>query len=134
MTYDSSLLHASHPPYRNQNIHATNDTPQPVITVGSISPKISSLSTVLCVPNLSINLISVSELTSFGYIVSFTSIGCSIQDIHIRKQLSSLATYAITNLNFHHSHFCSNTFSLWYSRLGQFSLNKLKFSHSDCSL
>ena len=85
MTCDSSLLHSCHPPSRNLNIHTAEDTLLPVITIDSISTKHLSLSTILCVPNLSLNLISVSQLTSSGYLVSFTSTNCSVQDTRTGK-------------------------------------------------
>ena len=78
MTCDSSLLHSCHPPSRNLKIHIADDTPLPVITIGSISTKNMSLSTVLCVPDLSVNLISISQLTSSSYLVSFTLNGCFV--------------------------------------------------------
>eukprot|EP00268_Persea_americana_P061956 TRINITY_DN7898_c1_g1_i12.p1 TRINITY_DN7898_c1_g1~~TRINITY_DN7898_c1_g1_i12.p1 ORF type:complete len:419 (+),score=52.49 TRINITY_DN7898_c1_g1_i12:979-2235(+) len=52
MTHDLSLLHKCHSPSVNLIIHTTNDTPLRVTTIGSISTKMLSPSSVLCVPNL----------------------------------------------------------------------------------
>ena len=145
MTCDSTLLYGCHPPSKSLTIHTTDDTSPPVIIIGSISTKSMSLSTMLCVLKLFVNLISVSQLTSSGYLVSFTSTSCSVHDTCTLKQIGtghrSEGLYSLHSL-----HLSSQTssfaalastvasFSLWHSRLGHLSLNKLKNLHFAGSL
>lgn len=87
MTHDLSLLHNYHSPSTKLTIHTADDTSLPVTTIRSISNKSLSLTPVLCVPHLSINLISVSQLASSGYLVSFSSTGWSLQDSCTGRQI-----------------------------------------------
>lgn len=137
MTHDLSLLHNYHSPSTKLTIHTADDTSLPVTTIRSISNKSLSLTPVLCVPHLSINLISVSQLASSGYLVSFSSTGWSLQDSCTERQigicLRSGDLYYLCSL--HLPHRCTPAVTLvssatllplWHSHLGHLSLNKMK--------
>lgn len=137
MTHDLSLLHNYHSPSTKLTIHTADDTSLPVTTIRSISNKSLSLTPVLCVPHLSINLISVSQLASSGYLVSFSSTGWSLQDSCTGRQigicLRSGDLYYLCSL--HLPHRCTPAVTLvssatllplWHSHLGHLSLNKMK--------
>lgn len=87
MTHDLSLLCHCYSPSVKLTIHTADGTLLPVTTIGSVSHQMLSSSHVLCVPQISINLISVSQLASSGYIVSFSSTGCFVQDSSTGKQI-----------------------------------------------
>ena len=61
-------------------ILTTNSTPMPLIGVGSVVTPHLFLSSVYYIPNLSINLIFVGQLCDAGYLVTFSSTFCHVQD------------------------------------------------------
>lgn len=137
MTNDVSKLHNCHTPASSITIHTADATPLPVSLIGSVSNKLLSFTNVLCVPHLSISLISVSKLTSSGFLISFSSTGCSVQDPRTGRQigtgLRSGGLYYLQSLHLPPSSFSpvahvssASPFALWHSRLGHLSLNKMK--------
>lgn len=96
-----------------------------------------SLTHVLCVPQLSFNLISVRQLASFGYLVTFFSTGCSEKDCLIEKQNRTGSRkgdlYYFCSLHLPSSSSSSAalvtsmaTFVLWHSHLGHLPLNQME--------
>lgn len=128
MTHDLSLLCHCYSPSVKLTIHTADGTLLPVTTIGSVSHQMLSSSHVLCVPQISINLISVSQLASSGYIVAFSSTGCFVQDSRTRKQIGtghrSGGLYYLRSLHLplfrsssgaYVSYSSSSPFSLWHS-------------------
>ena len=94
-----------------------------------------------CVPHLSINLISVSQLNSSRFPISCSSIGCSMQDPRTGRQIGTdlrsgglyyLRSLHLPSSGISHAALISSTtpFALWLSHLGHLSLNKMKFLFS----
>ena len=57
--------------------------------VGSIATPNVSLSDVYYVPSLKLNLVSVSQLCASGYLLSFSSSTCCVQDPRSRKVIGT---------------------------------------------
>ena len=55
-------------------------TPMPLTGIGSIVTPHLSLSSAYHIPNLSMNLASIGQLCDAGYLVSFSSTFCHVQD------------------------------------------------------
>lgn len=138
VTNDVSKLHNCYTHASSLPIHTANATPLPVSLIGFVSNKLISLTNVLCVPHLSINLISISKLTSSGFLVSFSSTGCSMQDPRTGRQIETglrsgglyyLRLLYLPSISISPAALVSSTspFALWHSRLGHLSLNKMKF-------
>ena len=92
----------------------------------------------MCVPHLSINLISVSQLTSSRFLVSFSSTGCSVQDPCTGRQIGTglksgglyylrslhLPSFSISLVALVSS---ASPFALCHYRFGHLSLNRMTF-------
>lgn len=89
MTRDPTIVFNCHSPSSQLTLQIADGSPIPVQIVGSISFASPSLSNVLCVPQLSMNLISVRQLTSLGYTVTISYTGCLVHNSHTIKQIET---------------------------------------------
>ena len=78
MTSDSSLF-ASTYSFPSVSILAANGTPISLASVGTITSSKLSLPDVYYIPQLTLNLISVSQLFDSGNVVHFSSSDCVVQ-------------------------------------------------------
>ena len=118
-------------------------TPMPLQGVGSVITPTVSLFDVYYIPDLKLNLVSVSQLCESGYLVSFSSTTCCVMDPRSqkvigkgRKQgglyvLDELNIFAVGTPSVDLSSFrlsdLSSEFYLWHSRLGHVSQSRLQF-------
>ncbi|KAG8366198.1 hypothetical protein BUALT_Bualt17G0051600 [Buddleja alternifolia] len=148
MTHDFSVLDDCSTLSSLISIQSADGSSMEVFQMGPISVESSpsknlSISDVLHVPNLSVNLLSIGQLADSGCIVTFSSSGCLIQDRHTDKQigigrkegnlyiLQHLFAPSGKQINSGLSVFASgkspSMFQLWHSRLGHVSSSRLKF-------
>ena len=90
MTGNLEFLKNAVPYNHHDTVRIANGQSLSVEKVGSLSIPLSDsttlfLSNVLYVPSLSANLISVSQLVKQNYLISFSSLGCLIQDLRTGK-------------------------------------------------
>lgn len=143
MTSCGSLLVDCSPVPSDLQIRTADGTSLSVSQCGSITPSSDSsgrltLSPVLHVPKLSMNLISISRLADSGYTISFTSSSCFVQDPHTGRRIGTGRRmgnlYRLESLHLPPSApptLCSSgsVFSaadLWHRRLGHPSEARLK--------
>lgn len=89
MTNDISLFSSISASSFPASALTANGTPMSLAGIGSIvSPRLS-LSDVYCIPQLTLNLISISQLCDSGYIVHFSSSSCHVQDPHSKKLIGT---------------------------------------------
>lgn len=62
-----------------------DDTPMPLKDIGSVVTPTMSLSYVYFIPDLRLNLISVSRLCDYVYLVSFSFTTCYVMDPRSQK-------------------------------------------------
>ena len=140
MTFNSqNFSHRS--PTETKNVSYADGTPTPVHGAGSVSLSSSlNLSSVLHVPTLSNNLLSISQITkSLNCIVTFWPSHCVFQDITTKKTIGTgrekggLYYYTADSVSSHPHRVVqvkadneSNIF-LWHRRLGHCSFGYLKF-------
>ncbi|CAN1293879.1 Retrovirus-related Pol polyprotein from transposon RE1 [Linum perenne] len=74
-------------PLRNASVQVANGHTLPIVGIGDIKTATVSLPNTLHVPSIVPNLVSVGQLTDNGYVVSFFSSGCSVQDQRTRRHL-----------------------------------------------
>lgn len=130
-------------PNSSLSIITADGTPMPLVGVGSVVTPHVSISDVYYIPTLTLNLVSVSQLCESGYLVSFSSSTCFVQDPRSQKVIGTGrrqgGLYVLDQLNVSHvaassvdlSSFrlsrSSSVFYLWHSRLGHVSASRLKF-------
>ncbi|KAG5561202.1 hypothetical protein RHGRI_004282 [Rhododendron griersonianum] len=120
-----------------------------VVSIGSIQSNSLSLSNVFYVPQLTLSLVSISQLSDSGFDVVFSSSGCVVQDRESKKQTGTGRRvgdlYTLERLHIPTkssptaaSSFCldqtSSPFYLWHSRLGHLSSERLKLLAKSGSL
>ena len=132
------------------SVMTADGTPMPLAGVGSVIVNNISLSDVYHIPSLSLNLVSVSQLCDSGYLVSFSSTSCQVQDSQTQKLigtgrrqgglyvLDQLSVPAVAATGVDLSSFrlspSSSSFYLWHSRLGHVSSSRLKYLASTGAL
>jgi hypothetical protein len=115
-----------------------------VVSIGSILPTTSSflsIPNVFYVPQLSLSLLSISQLSDSGFDVVFSSSGCIVQDRMSKKQIGTgcrvgdlyvleelhvpieSTTTVMSSFRLDQQ---SSPFYLWHSRLGHLSSDRLK--------
>ncbi|XP_042426159.1 uncharacterized protein LOC122014028 [Zingiber officinale] len=67
------------------SVMTANGTPMPLLGVGSVVTTCLSLSDVYFIPSLTLNLVSVSQLSESGYLISFSLSNCYVQDPQSQK-------------------------------------------------
>ena len=83
MTSDITCLSHYVPPFSPITVATTNGSSMHVHSIGSICSNTSSplsLTRVFYISHLSLNLISISQLSNSGFDVIFSSSGCVVQD------------------------------------------------------
>ncbi|KAH7861054.1 hypothetical protein Vadar_021070 [Vaccinium darrowii] len=144
MTPDLSLLSHCVSPVSPISIATANSSPMQVVSIGSIlSTTSSSLSipNVFYVPQLTLSLLSISQLSDSSFDVIFSSSSCIVQDRDSKKQIGTCRRvgdlYILEHLHIPPeststaaSSFCldnkSSLFHLWHSRLGHLSSDRFK--------
>ncbi|KAG5561972.1 hypothetical protein RHGRI_004867 [Rhododendron griersonianum] len=149
MTPDSSLLCKCVPPISPISVATASGSPMHVVSIGSIQSNSLSLSNVFYVPQLTLSLVSISQLSDSGFDVMFSSSGCVVQDRESKKQIGTGRRvgdlYTLERLHIPTkssptaaSSFCldqtSSPFYLWHSRLGHLSSERLKLLAKSGSL
>ena len=71
------------------SVLTANGTPMSLAGIGSIVSPQLSLSDVYCLHQLTLNLISISQLCDSGHIVHFSSTSCHVQDPHSKKLIGT---------------------------------------------
>ncbi|KAH7858688.1 hypothetical protein Vadar_026762 [Vaccinium darrowii] len=92
MTPDLSLLSHCLPPISPIIISTANGSPMQVVSIGSILPTTSSalsIPNVFYVPQLTLSLLLISQLSDSGFDVIFSSSGCVVHDRDSRKQIGA---------------------------------------------
>ncbi|KAH7845299.1 hypothetical protein Vadar_000408 [Vaccinium darrowii] len=90
MTPALSLLSHCVSPASPINIFTANGSSMHVVSIRSILPTSSSFLSILnvfYVPQLSLSLLSISQLSDSGFDVLFSSSGCVVQDRRSKKQI-----------------------------------------------
>ena len=144
MTPDVSLLSHCVTPVSPISIAIATGSPMSVVSIGSISSRALSISDVFYVPQLSLSLLSISQLSDSDFDVVFSSSTCVVQDQVIRKQirtgcrvgdlyilenlhiLPSSSSASCTAVSSFYLNQKSSPFFLWHSRLGHLSSERLK--------
>src|SRR3954463_14243451 len=138
MTPDRHVISQPTSPARPSFIYTANGTRLPVTQTGSITPTSDpsgrlTLPMVLCIPNLSMRLISVGQITSLNCYVSFGPHSCVVQDHTGRKIGAGRKEHGLYVLEYLHlplSQFpalsMSATSELWHHRLGHPSEARLR--------
>ena len=75
MSFDS-LAFASLSPTFSMHVMTTNDTHLLLVSIGSVITPHLSLSHVYHIPNLTLNLVSISQLYDSSYLVSYSFTSC----------------------------------------------------------
>ena len=89
MTPNASILSHCFTHVSPISIATANDSPMSVVSIGSISSCALSISDVFYVPQLSLSLLSISQLSDSGFDVVFSSSTCVVQDQVTRKQIGT---------------------------------------------
>src|SRR5438270_6556877 len=138
MTPDHSVISQPATPAAPSYIYTANGSRLPVSHTGNITPQSDpsgklTLPMVLCVPNLSMRLISVSQLTDLNCYVNFGPFSCTVQDHSGRKIEAGRKEHGLYVLEYLHlplSAFpaisLSATSELWHHRLGHLSDARLR--------
>ncbi|CAL2250163.1 unnamed protein product [Prunus armeniaca] len=143
MTSDLSLFTSLSSLSTSISVLTANGTSMSLAGIGSITTSSICLSDVYYIPQLTLNLISISQLCASGYVVQFSSTSCYVQDPHSKKLigagrregglyvLEKLQILALVVSSIDLSSFClspkSSNFYLWHSRLGHVSGSRLKY-------
>ncbi|XP_059639379.1 uncharacterized protein LOC132281721 [Cornus florida] len=137
MTPDPTFLTSQTSTSHSHVIHTADGSTMPISHIGTISQSQFSMPHIYLVPNLSLNLLSVGQLTELGLTITFSSNGCVLQDPQAgqiigtgRKigrlfELSSLHL-PTTTVSATSTLSKTPTFELWHSRLGHASLSRVK--------
>ncbi|XP_039123409.1 uncharacterized protein LOC120260029 [Dioscorea cayenensis subsp. rotundata] len=80
MTPDATHLHHSRPPLHITRVHTADGTLLPISSTGHFSSTFFSVPSISHVPHLSMNLMSVSQLTDYDCQVIFDRTSCCVQD------------------------------------------------------
>lgn len=143
MTPDGPLLTDCSPAPTRLQVHTADGTPLRVSQCGTITPQSYpsgrfTLSPVLHISQLSMNLASVGRLTDCGFDVLFTSSSCFVQDPHSGQRIGTGrrvgGLYHLEHLHLPPSAIpsrpsCGFVFSvadLWHRRLGHISGPRLR--------
>src|SRR3954471_13421381 len=130
MTLDRHVISWPTSPVRPSFIYTANGSRLSVTHTGNITPSSDSsgnltLPMVLCIPNLAMRLISISQITNLNCYVSFGPLSCIVQDHTGRKIGAGRKEHGLYVLEYLHlplSTFpaisLSATFELWHHRLG----------------
>jgi hypothetical protein len=133
---DNPHLTSAHTPPVLPTITTADGSAMTVSHIGSISTPTLSVSNVLCVPKLHLNLLSVGQLTELGLNLFFSSCGCLVQDsqtgqiVGTARKVGQL--FELTSLHFPSSSVsapiivASASIELWHSRLGHVSLPRIQ--------
>ncbi|KAH7867108.1 hypothetical protein Vadar_028907 [Vaccinium darrowii] len=144
MTPDLSILSHCVSPSSPISITTANGSPMHVTYISSMlstSSPLLSLPDVFYVPQLSLSLLSISQLSYSGFDVILSSSGCVVQDRVSKKQIGAgrrvgdlyilenlhipikISSTAASSFRLDHKSF---PFYLWHSRLGHLSTKRLK--------
>ncbi|CAL5322797.1 unnamed protein product [Camellia sinensis] len=144
MTPHLSLLQNCTPPPFPITVNAVNGSGMSVISVGSVLPfamSVVSIPSVLYVPQLSVSLLSISQLDASSFDVIFSSSICSVQDriskqqigtgrrvgdLYVVESLHLPLTTSPTVFSSFQLDSLSNPFYLWHSRLRHLSTDRLR--------
>ncbi|CAL5443960.1 unnamed protein product [Camellia sinensis] len=144
MTPHLSLLQNCIPPPVPITINTANGSGMSVLSVGSVLPSAMSAVTipsVFYVPQLSVSLLSISQLDASGFDVIFSSSVCCVQDRVSKKQIGTGRRigdlYVVESLHLplstspaalssYQLDSQSSQFYLWHSRLGHLSVDRLR--------
>ena len=88
MTFDKSIFSYITAPPQSLRIIAANGASMSLAGIGSVSSSHLSLPDVYFLPQLTMSLISVSQLCRSGCLVYFSDTRCFVQDRHTRKAVS----------------------------------------------
>ncbi|KAL5716108.1 hypothetical protein ACHQM5_017839 [Ranunculus cassubicifolius] len=140
MIPDATIFSSKSPASHTSSINTADGSQLHVKQVGQISTSTVSLPNTFHVPKLTINLVSVGQLCELGLTVIFSSSGCQVQDLetgqtigigrkvgrmfelihlHTPSKISSRPTAAASTTSI-------SPFSLWHSRLGHVSVDRLR--------
>lgn len=98
MISDSSLLTHTYSPSYPYFIYIANGSRLTITKIGSITIGLLSISFILFILNLSVNLLSIGQLAQDGYVMTFSSSGCSVKGSSTRSQIG--AGYKLSGLYF----------------------------------
>ncbi|CAN1179704.1 Retrovirus-related Pol polyprotein from transposon TNT 1-94 [Linum perenne] len=76
-------------PLNNATVQVVNGQKLPIVGIGDIQTSSISLHNTLHVPSLVPNLVSVGQLADDGYVMSFSSSGCYVQDQKTKKLIGT---------------------------------------------
>lgn len=89
MTSDLSLFTSLSSLSTSISVLTVNGTSMSLAGIGSITTSGLCLSDVYYIPQLTLNLISISQLCASGYVVQFSSTSCYVQDPHSKKLIGT---------------------------------------------
>lgn len=138
MTYNHTVLSQSKPLTSPSVIYTADGSPASATHFGSIRTDRLSVSEVLFIPKLSMNLLSVGQLCESGLTVTFNASGCVVQDCLTGKEIGrgrkDGRLYQLEELHVPVQSHCHATvsstatespFISWHKRLGHVSFSKL---------
>src|SRR3954471_22293273 len=138
MTLDRHVISWPTSPVRPSFIYTANGSRLSVTHTGNITPSSDSsgnltLPMVLCIPNLAMRLISISQITNLNYYVSFGPTSCVVQDHTGRKIGAGRKEHGLYVLEYLHLPLfafpaisLSATSELWHHSLGHPSEARLR--------
>ncbi|KAK0597996.1 hypothetical protein LWI29_030648 [Acer saccharum] len=130
MTFSPTYFSHSYPVKNSFPIYTANNTPLLVTNIGSVHTSSLTLPNVLLVPELTMNLISISQLCDQGYHVKFSASGCVVQDHRTGKlcgkgcRIGRLYCIESLHLPVPLCVVASVTSSIWHTRLGHLSFDR----------
>ncbi|KXJ62368.1 hypothetical protein RP20_CCG016888 [Aedes albopictus] len=124
----------------SESIYVANAAEIPVAAVGSVKLTASvegtytdlDIANVLCVPDLALNLLSVSEICKKGYRVTFTSKACEVEHestgdvIATAKQMDGLYKLDLVERNESFVAQPCGNLELWHRRLAHLNIDSVK--------
>uniref|UniRef100_A0A151UDP3 Retrovirus-related Pol polyprotein from transposon TNT 1-94 n=1 Tax=Cajanus cajan TaxID=3821 RepID=A0A151UDP3_CAJCA len=120
---------------RISHIHTADGSLMEVSHKGPISIPSLSMPDAYLIPKLNFNLVSVGQLCDLGYILTFSSTGCSVQDPRTGKiigngrkigRMFELTTLHVPSSNNLCATSTPSSIHLWHQGLGHTSLSKLR--------
>ena len=89
MTFDAFALHSCRPVSPNLRVIIADGTTLPIASCGTLHTAHFHIPDVAHIPKLSMNLISISQLASHGYLIIFYELLCYVQDHHTRTLIGA---------------------------------------------
>jgi len=141
MSYDRKSFLSLNPTSSISTL-TVDGTPMSLEGIGSVSTSKLSLSNVYYIPNLTLNLVSVSQLCDYGYSITFSSTragsiiwerligtGRRHEGLYVLDELKIPASTSnsTVDLSSFRLNLSSSNFYLWHSRLGYVSASRLRY-------